>query len=246
MPGTSGKNRAASGPTCRRWSIACRSLAPSDQFLFWAHPLAPRPLSAAGNTQDVTIGPGPNSPWPVLWPRRYFSFDVDVFHSPHNIMSRGLPCPAVVTVHDVMAIDRPGLHLRGLERLALSLYYPQAVWRALREAGRLIVPTAATADRVLALAPDAGPRLRVIWDAPDSCFQPAPDPEHVRRRVSGAHGNRGSVPDRGRRGPAGEAARSGAGGVRRGRAEALAARHGAAAGVARFRGAAVPAATAGP
>ena len=158
-------------------------LAPSDQFLFWAHPLAPRPLSGAGNTQEVTVRPGPNSPWPVLWPRRYSSFDVDVFHSPHNIMSRGLPCPAVVTVQDVMAIDRPGLHLRGLERLALSLYYPQAVWRALREAGRLIVPTVATADRVLALVPAAGPRLRVIWDAPDSCFRPAPDPQQVRQRV---------------------------------------------------------------
>src|SRR6185436_17363808 len=56
-------------------------------------------------------------------------------------------------------------------------------WRALREAGRLIVPTTATADRVLALVPDAAPRLRVIWDAPDACFRPAPDPEQVRRRV---------------------------------------------------------------
>ena len=158
-------------------------LAPSDEFLFWAHPLAARPLSAAGNTREVTVRSGPNSPWPVLWPSLYSSFDVDVFHSPHNLMSRRLPCPSVVTVHDVMAIDRPGLHLRGLERLALSLYYPQAVWRALREAGRLIVPTKATADRVLALVPNAGARLRVIWEAPDACFRPAADPEHVRQRV---------------------------------------------------------------
>jgi glycosyltransferase involved in cell wall biosynthesis len=163
-------------------------LAPSDEFLFWAHPLARRPLSAAGNTREVTVRPGPNSPWPVLWPNLYSSFDVDVFHSPHNIMSRRLPCPAVVTVHDVMAIDRPGLHLRGLERLALSLYYPQAVWRALREAGRLIVPTKATADRVLALMPGAGPRLRVIWAAPDACFRPAADPEQLQHRVAAMTG----------------------------------------------------------
>ncbi len=158
-------------------------LAPSDHFLFWAHPLAARPLSPAGNAQDVTVRPGPNSPWPVLWPRRYSSFDVDVFHGPHNIMSRGIPCPAVVTVHDTMSIDSPGLHLRGLERLALSLYYPRAVWRALREAGRLIVPTRATADRVRALVPDAGPRLRIIWDAAEPRFRPAADPEYVRRCV---------------------------------------------------------------
>ena len=174
-------------------------LAPSDHFLFWAHPLAPRPLSAAGNTQDVTVKPGPNSPWSLLWPNRYSSLsDVDVFHSPHNIMPRSLPCPTVVTVQDVMAIERPSLHLRGLERLALNLYYPQAVWRALRQATRVIVPTAATADRVRALAPDAGPRLRVIWDAPDPCFRPAPDPDHVPASSHGAGRIRRSLPDRDR------------------------------------------------
>ncbi len=159
-------------------------LATSDRFLFWAHPLAPRPLSDAPNTRDITVRPGPNSPAPVLWPNRYSqTADVDVFHSPHNIMSRGMRCPTVVTVHDVMAIDEPGLHLQGLERLALSVYYPQAVWRALRLATRLIVPTLATADRVRALVPEAGARLHVIWNAPDRCFRPASDPAGARQRV---------------------------------------------------------------
>ena len=159
-------------------------LAASDQFLFWAHPLAPRPLSAAPNTRDLTVHPGPNSPAPVLWPNRFsHTADVQVFHSPHNIMSRGMRCPTVVTVHDVMAIDDPGLHLQGFERLALRLYYPQAVWRALRHATRLIVPTRATADRVRALVPEAGARLHVVWCAPDPSFRPAPDPGSARERV---------------------------------------------------------------
>ena len=159
-------------------------LAASDRFLFWAHPLAPRPLSDAPNTRDITVRPGPNSPAPVLWPNRYSqTADVDVFHSPHNIMSRGMRCPTVVTVHDVMAIDDPGLHLQGFERLALCVYYPQAVWRALRRATRLIVPTLATADRVRALVPEAGTRMHVIWNAPDRCFRPASDPAGARQRV---------------------------------------------------------------
>jgi glycosyltransferase involved in cell wall biosynthesis len=164
-------------------------LARSDQFLFWAHPLAPRPLSDAPNTLDVTVRPGPNAPAPVLWPNRYSqTADVDVFHSPHNIMSRGMRCPTVVTVHDVMTIDHPGLHLQGFERLALRTYYPQAVWRALRRARRLIVPTGATADRVRALVPEAGSRMRVIWMAPDRCFQPAADREEARRRAAALTG----------------------------------------------------------
>src|SRR5690349_14347926 len=118
--------------------------APSDHFFFWAHPLARRPLSPAPNTSEVTVRPGPNSPLPLLWPRRYAPFDdVDVFHSPHNLLPIGLRSRTVVTVHDVMAIERPDLHLQGIERAVKRLYYPQAVWRALRGATRIIVPTQA-------------------------------------------------------------------------------------------------------
>ena len=116
--------------------------APRDHFVFWAHPLARRPLSPAPNTADVVVQPGPNSPWPLWRPERYMSFaGVDLFHSPHNLLPRGVRCASVVTVHDVMALERPDLHLQGLERLVKQLYYPQAVWRALRDATRLITPT---------------------------------------------------------------------------------------------------------
>src|SRR5450631_454568 len=158
---------------------------PSDRFLFWAHRLATRPLSAASNTSEVTVRPGPASPWLLLWPQRYASFnDVDVFHSPHNMMPRHVPCASVVTIHDVMSIERPGLHLQGIERVVKSKYYQQAVWRALREATRLIAPTQATADRVCALAPEAASRLTVIWEAPDACFRPPEDLTAVRERAA--------------------------------------------------------------
>ena len=153
------------------------AMAPSDQFIFWAHKLARRPLSSAPNCRDVIVAPGPNSPWPLVWPDRYGSFEqVDVFHSPHNVLPRGMACATVVTVHDVMAIDRPDLHLGGLERLVKSLYYPQAIWRALRLATRIIVPSSATAERIGALLPAAAPRVRVIREAADPIFQPAPEP----------------------------------------------------------------------
>ncbi len=151
-------------------------LGAGDEFFLWAHRLAQHPLSSASNTSEVTVRPGPASPWPLLWPRHYASFrDVDVFHSPHNMMPRGLPCASVVTVHDVMSIERPDLHLQGIERAFKSRYYQQAVWRALRHATRLIAPTKATADRICALAPEAAARVSVIWEAAADCFRPPED-----------------------------------------------------------------------
>jgi glycosyltransferase involved in cell wall biosynthesis len=158
---------------------------PSDRFLFWAHRLASRPLSPASNTSEVTVRPAPPSPWVLLWPERYASFDnVDVFHSPHNLMPRRVPCASVVTIHDVMSIERPGLHLQGIERAVKSKYYQQAVWRALGEATRLIAPTQATADRVCALAPEAASRLTVIWEAADACFRPPEDLTAAREQAA--------------------------------------------------------------
>lgn len=162
----------------------------TDQFIFWAHRLAARPLSTAANTRDVTVRPGPNSPLPVYWPARYGSLEmVDVFHSPHNMMPRGLPCPSVVTMHDVMAIERPDLHLQGIERVVKSGYYQRAVWRALRKATRLIAPTQATADRICALAPEAAGRLSVIWEAADDCFRPADDLNAVQSEAAALTGS---------------------------------------------------------
>ncbi len=160
-------------------------LAPQDHFFFWAHPLGPRPLSAARNTSSAIVRAGPNSPWPVLWPERHAPFDaVDVFHGPHNMMPRGLPCASVITVHDVMAIEEPGMHLQGLERLVKSVYYRQAVWRALRRATCLVAQSRATADRICALVPGAAARLSVIWSAPDADLSPPNDRAAAEQRAA--------------------------------------------------------------
>ena len=160
-------------------------LAPADRFLFWAHRLAARPLSPSVNTRDIVVIPGPNSPLPVWWPARYAPFDdVDVFHSPHNLMPRGLVCASVVTVHDVMAIEQPDLHLQGLERVVKRAYYQRAVWRALQHATRIIAPSRDTADRILRLEPSARHRVDVILEAADPCFRPADDPVVALRRAA--------------------------------------------------------------
>ena len=161
----------------------------SDQFIFWRHRLAPRPLSPGRNTMEITVRPGPTSPLPVFWPRHYAPFgEIDVFHSPNNMMPRGLPCPAVITVHDVMAIERPEFHMQGLEQVAKKWYCQQALWRALRSATRLIVPTKATADRIYAIAPDAAAGVRVIWEAAEPSFAPAEDQDGLQKKHFSSRG----------------------------------------------------------
>ena len=51
------------------------ALGPSDRFVFWAHTLAPGPLSSAPNVTETTVAIEPNSPLTMLWPRRYFALD---------------------------------------------------------------------------------------------------------------------------------------------------------------------------
>jgi glycosyltransferase involved in cell wall biosynthesis len=90
----------------------------------------------------------------------------------------------VVTIHDVMAIEMPGLHLQGLERVVKSLYYPQAIWRALRHATRLIAQSKATADRICAVCPEAAARVSVIWLGPDAEFRLPEDLSAAKARAA--------------------------------------------------------------
>ena len=126
--------------------------------------------------------PGPNSPLTIWWPERFASLaGVDVFHNPHNLLPRNLRCASVVTVHDLMALERPNLHLHGVERW---FFYQAAVWRALREATFVIAPSQATADRICAMMPAAAARLAVIWEAADDCFKPTEDPFAAKKRAA--------------------------------------------------------------
>ncbi|MGE5246592.1 MAG: glycosyltransferase family 4 protein [Betaproteobacteria bacterium] len=158
------------------------ALAPSDVFLVWAHARAPHPLSRAGNVREAVVPIEPNSLWTILFAGRYASFaGVDVFHGAHNLLPRRLPCPGVVTLHDVLPIEHPDLDRRGFVK---DRYYPRAVGCALRHAARIIVTTGATADRLRTLVPGTAPRTRVVPLAAGGEFRPPADPAAARTRAA--------------------------------------------------------------
>lgn len=165
-------------------------LAPDLEFNLWAHRFARRPLSAAGNVTEQTVAIEPNSIWSLEWPRRCASLDgIDLFHGAHNTLPRGLSCRSVVTIHDLMAIERPDLAFTRLSQRIKRAYYPRAVWRAICEARMLIVTTSATADGVGALSSSARARTVVVPMAPDVEFQPAVDPAATTARVAALLGS---------------------------------------------------------
>ncbi len=152
-------------------------LAPDAHFRLWKSPLATGPLSTARNTTEVEIHPKANSLPTTMFPARLDVLkDVDLFHQPSNVMGRGIPCPSVVTIHDLMWLRRPAL-CAGLSPVTpfQYAYFRDGITRALREARRLICISQATADDVVAMAPLARERVRVIHHGIEPLFAPPKD-----------------------------------------------------------------------
>jgi glycosyltransferase involved in cell wall biosynthesis len=146
------------------------ALAPEAQFEFWAHRLAERPLSTAPNVRERTVDAEPNSLGTVFWPTRLAPLaDAGLFHAPHNILGRGIRCPTVVTVHDVMWLLEPRLLPWGT-RLPKQLFTPAAIRHGLRRATRIITVSNASADAIRRVAPSCSARLRVIPQGFDTSF----------------------------------------------------------------------------
>jgi glycosyltransferase involved in cell wall biosynthesis len=69
-----------------------------------------------------------------------------VWWSPAFVLPRGWHGPAIITVHDLVFLLRPELY-RGRLR---ALYFARATRWSARRAGRVLCPSAATADRAVA------------------------------------------------------------------------------------------------
>lgn len=101
---------------------------------------------------------------------------LDLFHATHYVLPFGLPCPAVVTVHDLIHLRRP----EQLSSRFAGLYARALLGRAVRRARLLLTVSRATADDLVArLGADPG-RIEVIPNGVDPAFFADPGPERVR------------------------------------------------------------------
>lgn len=162
------------------------ALAPEDRFHFWVDPRAHRPLTTHPNVDEEVVAAPANSIPTLLWPSRLADTRAaDVLHAPFNILGRGLRCPTVVTVHDLMWLLHPTV-CEGLSPATpfQAAFYGNGIRRALHTATRIVAISQATADDITRNAPGAAARVRVILHGVEAAFQPAPNEATARARAS--------------------------------------------------------------
>jgi len=93
---------------------------------------------------------------------------LDLYHAPHYVLPLRLPCPSIVTIHDVIHLTERGF--RGLPRLYARLM----IGRALRAAARIITVSHASEREILRQFPRLRPRIEIIPNGVEDLFHPRP------------------------------------------------------------------------
>lgn len=115
--------------------------------------------------------PTPNEYARALWeqtivPARVKALGIDVYHSPNYILPAALPCPSVVTIHDI-AYLQPSLH-----RAKSHLYLRTLTALALRRAAAVVAVSEHTRRAVEAHYPRTRGRIEVIAEGVDPALRP--------------------------------------------------------------------------
>jgi glycosyltransferase involved in cell wall biosynthesis len=97
----------------------------------------------------------------------------DLFHAPHYVCPPLLPCPAVVTIHDLIHLRFPPRHRHP----AAPLYARVMLRLAVRRARRLITVSESTRRDVVDRLGAVPGRVRVIPNGVGAPFEPADVPE---------------------------------------------------------------------
>ncbi len=154
----------------------------ASHFHFWVDPRAPRPLSTGDNTSESLVHSAANGFSTLALPTRLVNLEgIDVLHAPFNILGRGIPCPTVVTIHDLMWLEAPA-DAEGLSLVTpfKAAYYADGIRRALRRADCLVAISKATADAIRRAEPRASSRVHVVHHGVEARFCPPSDREAAR------------------------------------------------------------------
>jgi glycosyltransferase involved in cell wall biosynthesis len=146
-------------------------LSPDARFRYWLRS-GTEPLATDDNVSHETVDAPPASLRTLLTPRWLGELDAgDIFHAPANILGYGVPCPSIVTVHDVMWLE----HLSWCQprpwlRPVSGAYYRVGIFRALREARKLLTVSQASADAIVRVEPSVAAKIVVTHNACEDQF----------------------------------------------------------------------------
>ncbi len=103
----------------------------------------------------------------------------DVYHATHYVLPAHLPCPAVVTIHDIIHLLFPQF-LKN--RLAL-LYARLMIGRSLRLGRRIITVSESTRDDLQDFFGVDGRALRVVYNGVDDVFRRALPADEIQAKL---------------------------------------------------------------
>jgi glycosyltransferase involved in cell wall biosynthesis len=160
-------------------------LAPEARFHLWTHPECPTPV-VLPNVTCRTVPAVADGLRTLLRPASLDELSPDdVLHFPFSLLGRGVPCPSVVTIHDLMWLEEPEkVDARPVLRSVRAGFYQIGMRQALARATRLIAVSHATADRIVLASPSSAARVRVIHNAAGPAFRAPADLELVTREAA--------------------------------------------------------------
>lgn len=103
-------------------------------------------------------------------PRRTREIGAQVFHAPVNVLPERLPCPAVVTIHDLAFVRYPQF-FRPTRRVYQRIF----AQRSARAARLIVAVSASTRNDIIASFGVAPDRVRVIYPSVSPDFHPIAD-----------------------------------------------------------------------
>src|SRR6185437_3980432 len=97
---------------------------------------------------------------------------IDVFHAPANVQPARLPCPSIVTVHDLAFMRYPQFF-----RPSRRLYQRRLTARSVARATQVVAVSESTKRDLIELMRVPEERIHVIYPGIAADFQPVGDPE---------------------------------------------------------------------
>ena len=161
-------------------------LAPELELTLIVRAANRRPILEREGVSEVRCTYPANSWRGLFWMARQIDLrKADLYHSPHNILPFGVPCPAVTTVHDVMWFTHPKLCSRFfLDRITKGPLYRVGIRRALKESAHLLTVSEASRGEIERIAPNVTGRITVTHHGVDPSFRAIP-PEQVSSNLPG-------------------------------------------------------------
>lgn len=159
-----------------------KALAPELELLLIVRPGRDLPELSPLRIEERFYSPDPHSLNTVFgFSRKVQVDDYPLYHSPHNILPRGIRTRTLLTVHDVMWLQSPkNIALHPLKRLFAGYYFQTYIPDSIRRAEHIIAVSRATRDAICLFVPGAKNKISVIPNGSDPYFEPIAENESLR------------------------------------------------------------------